>query len=526
MKKEWEEYTADKWMAPVEKAEHAAVTAPPVQPDTVVIGITEAQVPCHVVNEQKQIVGLLMKDSLLQAYREWTKSLEHHREITDVILNSAYEGVAVVDREGIIVQMNKAYRNFLGIPREEQVLGRRVEDIIENTKLHRTIQTGVPEKGEIQVIQGQKMVVHRIPIWKEGEVTGAIGMLIFEGVSELYRILGKAGNMETPPPFEEEKKETRTSFYSFEQILGSSEALLESKSKARKAARSKATILLTGESGTGKELFAQAIHKMSGRKGEFVPINCSAIPEHLLESELFGYEEGAFTGAKRGGHKGKFEAANYGTIFLDEISTMPYSMQAKLLRILEERAVVKVGGHVPFPLNVRVIAATNDNLEELVEEGTFRQDLYYRLHVIHVPIPPLRDRREDIPRLIGYYLKKFSEENYVSVKSIDHHVLECLQAYDWPGNIRELTNVVEQLVILSEGDEITLSDVPTHVKSGYQTNGQREEKPLKRSQHEQEKEIIEEELRRQKGNKKKTAESLGIHRTTLYKKIKEYNIPS
>ncbi|MFB4163558.1 sigma 54-interacting transcriptional regulator [Alteribacillus sp. JSM 102045] len=492
-----------------------------------IFDISQTDLPLPVVDEKEKLCGVFTVKSLLQAYKEFSKSLQHYSEIMDVILNSAYEGITVVDREGKIQQMNRAYRNFLGLPPEEEVIGRSVEEVIENTRLHITIQTGVPEKGEIQIIQGQKMIVHRIPIWKDGEVTGAIGMLIFEGVSELYRILGNVGNMQSVPPFEDEERtrtRNQTNLYTFEQILGDSGKLTESKSKARKAARTNAKVMLSGESGTGKELFAQSIHQMSERKGEFISINCAAIPEHLLEAELFGYEEGAFTGAKRGGHKGKFEAANYGTLFLDEISTMPLAMQAKLLRILEERELVKIGSHVRIPLQVRVIAATNEKLEKLVEQKRFREDLYYRLNVIEINIPPLRERPEDIPLLLGHYIKKFSEENSYPVKQINQKAMEFLMSYHWPGNVRELTNIAEQLVVLTEGPFIKETDLPAAVKNSSLHKVSSSLFSLKSKKLLQERELIKEELAKHKGNKTKTAEALGIHRTTLYKKLNEFNI--
>ncbi|WP_240376235.1 sigma-54 interaction domain-containing protein [Bacillus piscicola] len=487
----------------------------------------EGPFPRPVIARNGQVSGVLTETSMLAAYRALSDSLQHHTNVTDMILNSAYEGIAVVDRAGNVQQMNQAYRHFLGIPSEEKVIGRPVQEVIDNTNLHQTIKSGVPEKGEIQVIQGQKMIVHRIPIWKDGEVTGAIGMLIFEGVSDLYRILGKAANMPSVPPFADERKlQEAPPLYTFEQMIGESGRFMESKSRARKAAKTKATVLLTGESGTGKELFAQAIHEMSGRKGAFVSLNCAAIPEHLLEAELFGYEEGAFTGAKRGGHKGKFEAAHYGTLFLDEISTMPLAMQAKLLRILEEKSVVKVGGHVRIPVNVRIIAATNDNLEELVVAHTFREDLYYRLHVIHVPLPPLRERKEDIPLLVGHFIRKFSEDYQLSVKNIDQHAMEHLRAYHWPGNVRELANVAEQLVILTEGNDIRTLDLPAHIQECVPelTDKQTGSTILKENQHQHEKELIEKTIQQYNGNKTEAAAALGIHRTTLYKKIKDYQL--
>lgn len=481
--------------------------------------------PAVVVNKKGQASRIITTSAWFEA--EYGNLIQQ-RNVAQVILESAYEGIAVVDKEGRLKQMNQAYRSFLGIDPDEDVSGRPAEDIIENTRLHEVVRTGIPEKGEIQMIQGQKMVVHRLPIWEGGEIAGAVGMLIFEGVSELYRILGNAADMNVEAPFESEDGQTRgqSHLHRFEDIIGESRAIKESKSIARKAARTNATVLITGESGTGKELFAQAIHLTTGRKGGFISVNCAAIPEHLLESELFGYEEGAFTGAKKEGHIGKFEASHNGTLFLDEIGNMSLPMQAKILRVLEERAVTKVGGLAQIPLNVKVIAATNANLEKRVKDGTFREDLYYRLHVIPVEVAPLRQRPKDIPLLFSHYMQRFSKENNMEAKQMDPEALEAFMSYTWPGNIRELMNVTEQLVTLVDGKEITLKDLPAIVstKLNGETGEAEDNHSLKSEQHKQEKQVIIQALEKHEGNKSKAAQDLGIHRTTLYKKIKDFQI--
>ncbi|MFB5664200.1 sigma 54-interacting transcriptional regulator [Alteribacillus sp. HJP-4] len=484
--------------------------------------------PSPVQDKQGNLTGVLDWEDVARAYRGFAEDWKNDTEVSELILNSAYEGIAVVDQDGILVQMNTAYRNFLGMSEDSEIIGRPVEEVIENTRLHKTVESGLPEKGEIQVIQGQKMVVHRIPIRKGGRVTGAIGMLIFEGVSELYRILGNAANMELAPPFKNEdrkKIEEDGRLYTFEQLIGDSSPLLDSKSKARKAARTKATVLLTGESGTGKELFAQSIHQMSERTGAFISVNCAAIPEHLLEAELFGYEEGAFTGAKRGGSTGKFEAANYGTLFLDEISTMTMAMQAKILRILEEREVVRVGGHARIPLQVRIIAATNEDLIGLVESGRFREDLLYRLHVIPIHVPPLRERTSDIPLLFQHYMQYFAEENDLPPKELQQEALEMLMDYEWPGNIRELMNIAEQIMILSDHYTISASDLPPLIRRQANQPEETNKTPLREEQCRREKQMIMTAIEEHRGNKTKAAQALGIHRTTLYKKIKEHQVP-
>ncbi|MFC0473667.1 sigma-54 interaction domain-containing protein [Halalkalibacter kiskunsagensis] len=481
-----------------------------------------------VIDQEQRVIGKISAREMIMAQEFLIHSIQHNVNIIDIILDIAYEGVTVVDRNGFIVKMNQAYRNYLGIDTDE-VIGKHVTDIIDNTQLHKTVKTGIPQRGELQVIRGQKMIVHRIPIWRNNELIGAIGMLIFEGVTELYRILENATkapnsltkqlvdkNIEVP------KKGTHSK--TFDQILGVSGELTACKRISKKAAKSNATVLITGESGTGKEVFAQAIHSASSKnEGSFVAINCAAIPENLLESELFGYEDGAFTGSRKGGSRGKFEMANGGTMFLDEIGDMPKQMQTKILRVLEEREVVKVGGSSSIPINVRIIAATNHNLFERVKEGLFREDLYYRLNVIHIEIPPLRRRREDIPLLFSHYLKHFSEVYGVNEKKVDHSVMEQLRVYEWPGNIRQLINIVEQLITLVDDHTIRITHLPNIIKE-QKVEFVEEENSLKSERIEKEKLLIKRILEEVDGNKTKAAKRLGIHRTTIYKKIRQYGL--
>ncbi len=252
--------------------------------------------------------------------------------------------------------------------------------------------------------------------------------------------------------------------FKFEQIISVSEAMEEAINVAGRSAPSKATVLITGESGTGKELIAKAIHFASPRKDRpFLAINCAALAENLLESELFGHEKGAFTGADRQ-RKGRFETANYGTLFIDEVGEIPLTMQVKLLRVLQEQAFERVGGSDPIRVDVRIVAATNRNLEELIEEGRFREDLYYRLNVVRINIPPLRKRKSDIPLLVDYFFKKYSIENNKEMRGISKEAMDLLMKYDYPGNVRELENIIEQAVVLGRDDTISVRDLPMTVK--------------------------------------------------------------
>lgn len=313
---------------------------------------------------------------------------------------------------------------------------------------------------------------------------------------------------------------------SFDLITGNSQALLAVVDMARRIANTDVSILLRGESGTGKELFAEAIHK-SGRRHDqpFVVINCGAIPANLFESELFGYQPGAFTGADRKGHKGKFDEANHGTLFLDEIGELPLDMQVKLLRVLQNQQFYRVGGGDPVKVDVRLISATNRDLQQMVEDGQFRDDLYYRINVVSLELPPLRDRKEDIPLLVYQFLREVCLKQGISVKQLQQEVLTCLMNYSWPGNVRELRNVIERLVVLTEGNEITQDLLPATIKLGeeYRETGLAAG-GLQLAADKAEKTMLIQALTVCQGDRSRAANYLGIPRSTLYYKLKKYGI--
>ncbi|RME62991.1 MAG: sigma-54-dependent Fis family transcriptional regulator [Nitrospirae bacterium] len=315
-----------------------------------------------------------------------------------------------------------------------------------------------------------------------------------------------------------------------EEIVGKSTAMQGVMEKVRKVAPTKTTVLLLGESGTGKELIARAIHKLSPRRDKlFVPINCAAIPRELLESELFGYEKGAFTGATSR-KPGKFEIANGGTVFLDEISELELSLQAKLLRVLQDQIIERVGGTRPLKVDVRIIAATNADLKKRVQEGKFREDLYYRLNVFPIEIPPLRERKEDIPLLVEHFIKKYAREMKVPPKKVKDRAMKLLMQYEWKGNVRELENTIERAMILAEGDEIgpehiSLVGVDTGEPLGETlTQGVSLEEAVKEVVRRVERRIIKEALERHHWNKTRVAEELQVSYKTLLTKIKEYGL--
>lgn len=465
------------------------------------------------------------------AYEKCVAELERlkiHELIVDELVENAYEGMVIVDSKGRITKFN--YEKLLGL-KETDVLGKHVSDVIENTEIPRVLKTGKAEIGEIQQISGHAMIVSRIPIEKDGQIIAAVGTVMFRDVKEVKYLAQKLGKLETKVnQYKSEIDRIHQAKYSFKNIITSDSRMRYLIGLAKRASESNTTILIEGESGTGKEYFSHAIHKASYRKyGPFVRINCAAIPKELIESELFGYEEGAFTGAKKAGKIGKFELANGGTLFLDEIGMLPFEMQAKLLRVLEEREFERVGGNRKIHLDIRVIAATNEHLDELVQKNLFREDLYYRLNVIKLTLPPLRERKGDIALLADHLLKHFYSIYQRGPDKMTSGALELLRHHSWPGNVRELRNVIERAVSIAQGNVIYSKDLPEYLfkKNSLESIG--EEPPmipmsLKEIVAKTELEAILDAIRKCDGNKTEAAHMLGIHRTALYKKMAKYGM--
>ena len=461
-------------------------------------------------------------------YSEMKKDIKYYKSVLDVVNKVLYtinECIVVVDENGIIIMMSECYKKFINCKDPE---GKYVGDVIKDTMLHRVLKTGNIESGEVQKINGKQVITMRIPLKKEDRIIGAIGKIMFKDVNDFYFLYGKLNKSKnTHKCYDNKSEKNRRAKYFFKDIVGDSSESNNIKSLAKKSANTNSNVLIVGESGTGKELYAHSIHNASNRRlGPFIKINCGAIPAELLESELFGYEDGAFTGAKKGGKKGKFELANGGTIFLDEIGDMPMCMQVKLLRVIQEREVEKVGGNILKKIDVRIIAATNKNLEKLVEKNKFREDLYYRLNVIRINVPSLRERKEDILLISDFLVKKVSDRLGICIKGISKEAKEYLCNYNWPGNIRELENVIERSANLLDSDfVIKPKHLPKEILKGYIVKAPtKENKYLKDIISEVEKEVICNCLEKNNGNKNKTSKILGISRASLYKKISEYNI--
>jgi transcriptional regulator with PAS, ATPase and Fis domain len=452
-----------------------------------------------------------------------TKVLVHTLE---EVLSGASEWMVVVDAAGLITMISEEYAQFNGCSAAEAT-GKHVTQVIENTRMHVVAQTGVAEMGETQTIRGRDLIVNRIPLKDGDRVVGAYGRVVFKNVEQLWELASKLKLLESKVRYyEKELTHLRGARYTFACILGASPAIAAAKDEALWASRSDSTVLLRGETGTGKELFAHSIHAASQRRGgPFIKLNCAAVPGELLESELFGYEEGAFTGAKKGGKPGKFEMAAGGTLFLDEIGDMPLPMQAKLLRVLQEREVERVGGTASRHIDLRIVAATSRHLEELVGLGTFRADLYYRVNVVPIRIPPLRERLEDIDAIGDHLVAGLSSEMGVPVKHISPKLMGILKSYHWPGNVRELQNVLERAVTMSRGEMLLPEHVPQHLwQKASATARAVSSGSLANVRAEAEKAAILAALQAAKGNKSRAASILGIHRVKLYEKMKRYGI--
>ena len=454
------------------------------------------------------------------------EDLQKQIEMYQLIFDSIYNGAIVTDINGRISHFNKPYGEFLGVDPESQI-GRHCTESVDNSRMHIVARTGQPEINQSHRIKGQNMVVQRIPIKKDGEVIAVFGQVMFKDVKDVRKLASELSLLESKVKlYEEELINLRSTRYTFESIIGTSKSIKALIIEARRAAANHYPVLISGESGTGKELFAQAIHHTSPRRVHpFVRINCAAIPKDLLESELFGYEKGAFTGAGADGKPGKFELARHGTVFLDEVGDLPLEMQPKLLRVIEDKEFERVGGTRIIQSDFRVIAATNQNLEDMLVDNRFRKDLFYRLNVIPLHIPPLRERKNDILPTARHLLKQIAgEANFAEIK-IDRDAARVLKSYAWPGNVRELFNVLERTIPALGGDTIYLENLPFYLHHSRQKFSEPYRSSLKDVQATTEKEAIRYALQESGHNKARAARMLGIHRTQLYKKMKKFNLP-
>ncbi|MBP8036851.1 MAG: sigma 54-interacting transcriptional regulator [Negativicutes bacterium] len=434
-------------------------------------------------------------------------------------------GINFVDENGKVIRLNKAMLDYFKFTHD--VEGRHIYEIEPTSRLPIVLQTRKAEIGQRhRFADGREAIVHRIPVIDNGKLIGALGIILFGDVQDVYLLAERNRLLLNKLAHYEKEKSPYQAKYGLHDILGDSPDTRACKEQVRRIARSNSNVLIIGESGVGKELFAHAIHLESPRRdAPFVRLNCAAIPETLLESELFGYVEGAFTGAKKGGQAGKFELAEGGTLFLDEIGDMPYAMQAKLLRVLQEREFERVGGKEIVRVNVRVISATNVELESLVQTGGFRRDLFYRLNVLSLKIGPLRERREDIPNLVYHFLGQIYQENGCYA-TISQECLAALARYSWPGNIRELRNVVEKIALEAEGRVSRLEDMPAYIRRnlGNSSVPLDKSKGLRALLAQVEADSIRQALEQCGGCKTQAAAWLQIPKMRLYRKLKQFKL--
>ncbi|MFC2948224.1 sigma 54-interacting transcriptional regulator [Virgibacillus sediminis] len=456
---------------------------------------------------------------------EENTDLKEIKTMLEAIIQSSDEAISVADEHGNGLMINPAYTRITGL-KESEIIGKpATTDISEGESMHmKVLKTRRPVRGVRMKLGPSKkdVVVNVAPIIVDGKIKGSVGVLhdvseIQSLTKELQRARQIIRNLEAK--------------YSFNDIIGNSPEMKLALEQAKVGAKTPATVLLRGESGTGKELFAHAIHNESDRRhNKFIRVNCAALAESILESELFGYEEGAFSGAKHGGKKGLFEEANMGSIFLDEIGELSLNMQAKLLRVLQENEIVRVGGAEPISLDVRIIAATNVNLEKAVMAKAFREDLYYRLNRLPIFIPALRERVTDLPALAEHSIRKMNQDYGRSVNRLEHDALDYLKRYHWPGNIRELENVIGRAMIYMDiGEEVIKKEHLPSLGGGSSMRMSREvgdmkERTLQQATEEFEREFIRAAYKRNGYNKTKTAKELNVSIRNLYYKLEKYNI--
>lgn len=457
------------------------------------------------------------KEAILQAIEEAFRVMQvrtqekARAEQLKAIIDFVHDGIMAVDSEANITIFNRMAENIFRKSGAE-IAGKNVISVIETSKLPEVLKTGKPQIGELQQVGDIMIATNRVPIVVDGRVFGAVAT--FQDVTQIQKMEQKIRR--------ELYHKGLVAKYNFEDIVHKSRVMEETIGQAKRYAHLDSTVLILGETGTGKELFAQSIHNESPRsKGPFVAINCAALPENLLESELFGYVEGSFTGARKGGKMGLFEMAHKGTIFLDEIGDMPLNLQSRLLRVIQEKEVMRIGDDRIIPVDVRIIASTNRNLEESIARGEFRKDLYYRLNILSLHLPPLRERKEDIKPLAEYFLRVYARKMRKDLKGITEEALMGLIKYDYPGNVRELEGILERAVALSNGMFIDIGDIKD-IKSerndteGYVTNDMVTIKDVESM-------LINRAMELSGNNKTKAAKLLGINRTTLWRKLNELN---
>ncbi|HPO04985.1 MAG TPA: sigma 54-interacting transcriptional regulator [Bacillota bacterium] len=483
------------------------------------VAINEKQ-KAILLDKKRRMVGFAEKMADLLAAKAAQKETLDNSEIlvneVTTVLETTHEGIFAIDNKGYILRCNSIAETLFNTTKSD-IVGKHISKFMLGSPALEVLRSGIGYTENEEVYSNEKDKLHFIvtakPMMKNGEIAGAV--ISFRDIVEAQKLVYNINN--------------RAYKYTFNDIIGNSEPIRRAINQSVLTARGNSTVLITGESGTGKEMFAKAIHYSSSRaKGTFVTVNCGAIPENLLESELFGYEKGAFTGANDKGKVGKFEMANGGTIFLDEIGDMPLHLQVKILHVLQNMRFERVGGNKTIIVDLRIIAATNKDLEQMIRDGTFREDLYYRLSVIPLSIPPLRERKEDIKMLMYHFLAKYNNFMNKKITGFSSAVEEVYRDYNWPGNVRELENAVEYGVNMAFGDQIGLDAVPARLlRSDMLMGSVNDDLSLSEQMKNLEREIITGKLKKHGtsgSGKDKAAKELGLSRATLYRKLAELGI--
>lgn len=481
---------------------------------------------------------LLMSTPVGDAAFEFFAAVDFAYDIVNHLVSNPFDAMTIVDATGKVVFISPVHENFFGQVRG-QSFGKPVTEVIENTRLHEVIRTGKTEVGELQKMKGGNRIVSRTPIFRDGEVIAAVGRVMFKGPEQVEKLNQRINALEREVEFyKREAKSLRHQNYGIDAIIGESKPMQRLKADIIRIAPLDVPVLITGESGAGKELVAQALHRLSPRRdNRMVMVNTAALPTELVESELFGYAPGAFTGAHQKGHSGKFEQADGGTLFLDEIGDMPLEVQAKLLRVLQDGIIERVGGVQPKQVDFRLVTATNHDLEQRVAENGFRLDLFYRISPVVLHVPSLRERLDDIPLLAAHFLDEFANRHGMAAEPTPDF-FEQLMSKPWPGNIRQLKHEVERACIFATNGKISeLRQVPTMSNqianltskfgtlAGHNAPGlPLTDEPLKNTLERVENDAIQNAMTRYGGNKKRAAEELGISRSYLYKKLTEMDL--
>ncbi|MDA8248586.1 MAG: sigma 54-interacting transcriptional regulator [Rhodospirillales bacterium] len=469
---------------------------------------------------------LVFADTPTDAVFEFVAAVDFCWDILNHLVTDPFDAMTVVDAEGRVAFISPVHEAFFGLGRGEAI-GRPVQEVIENTRLHRVLATGKAEIGQVQRMRGLDRIVSRVPIRRDGQVLGAVGRVMFKGPDQVEALSRRVNALEREVAFyRREAAALRERDSGLVDIIGESPPVARLRGDIARVAPLDVPVLVHGASGTGKELVARALHSLSPRRaGPLVAVNAAALPAGLVESELFGYAPGAFTGADRKGRKGRFEQAQGGTIFLDEIGDTPPETQAKLLRVLQDRRVERVGGDGAVGVDFRLVCATNRDLRALVADGRFRLDLYYRITTVVLEVPRLAERPGDVPLLARHFLRELAERHRLPVPEVDAEAMARLGAFEWPGNVRQLRQAIERALIFAEGGRLRAGDFAdlseTPASGEVHPRAAAPAARLRDAVDQAEAAMVREAMRRLRGNKRRVAAELGVSRSWLYKRLAE-----